>query len=32
VRTEAGWKIAHTQVKMQKIGVSPPPPLLSAAS
>lgn len=32
VRAEAGWKIAHTQVKMQKIGVSPPPPLLSAAS
>lgn len=30
VRTEAGWKIARTRVKMQKIGASPPPPLLAA--
>lgn len=32
VRTAAGWKIAHTRVKMQKIGKSPPPPLLAATS
>jgi hypothetical protein len=32
VRTVAGWKIAHTRVKMQKIGKSPPPPLLAATS
>lgn len=25
VRTEAGWKIAHTRVKMQKIGADTPP-------
>jgi hypothetical protein len=31
VRTGAGWKIAHTRVKMEKIGASPPPPLLAAA-
>jgi ketosteroid isomerase-like protein len=32
VRTAEGWKIAHTRVKMQKIGAAPPPPLLSTAS
>ena len=25
VRTDAGWKIAHTRVKMQKIGTGTPP-------
>lgn len=29
VRSEGAWKIAHTRVKMQKIGASPPPPLLA---
>ena len=32
VRTATGWKIAHTRVKMQKIGVSPPPPLLATGA
>ena len=31
VRTEAGWRIAHTRVKMQKIGTGTPP-LLGAGS
>lgn len=30
VRTPEGWRIAHTRVKMQKIGTSPPPPLLTS--
>jgi hypothetical protein len=31
VRTEAGWRISHTRVKMQKIGTGTPP-LLRAGS
>lgn len=32
VRTEGGvWKIARTRVKMQKIGATTPPPLLSTS-
>jgi hypothetical protein len=32
VRTAAGWKIAHTRVKMQKIGTGTPPLLATAKS
>lgn len=32
VRTEGGWKIAHTRVKMQKIGTGTPPLLATAKS
>jgi hypothetical protein len=32
VRTDAGWKIAHTKVQMQKIGTSTPPPLLGTGA
>jgi hypothetical protein len=31
VRTGTGWKIAHTKVKMQKIGATPPPLLSRGA-
>lgn len=32
VRTDEGWKIAHTRVKMQKIGTGTPPLLDTAQS